>query len=225
MNGKWIMGLVNAAVVATLWTASPASAAQIFSDTFTRSNSNTVGNGWAELNNGASDVAIVGMPANGRLMLRDEDAINNQGVVIDAAATQTISTLGYQNITLSFDWAALTDSDASDLLIAEWRIGSGTWNTTAGAINLASFGLGGDGSFTGSGTLNLGASAANQSDIQFRFRTNVSDDDEGALIDNVVLSGTALTTTQVPEPASLTLFGSGLLGFGAMIRRRRMAKA
>jgi hypothetical protein len=217
MNGKWIIGLVNAAVVATLWTASPASAAQIFSDNFNRSNNNTVGNNWSEIEDSNHDVSIV----SNRLMLEDEGG--NQ--FIDAAATQlSISTLGYQNITLSFDWAALTDSDSSDLLIAEWRIGSGVWNTATGGTNLATLGLGGNGSFTGSGTLDL-IGAGNQSNIQFRFRTNVSDHDEGAYVDNVVLSGTAISTTPVPEPASLTLFGSGLLGLGAMIRRRRMAKA
>lgn len=217
MNGKWIIGLVNAAVVATLWTASPASAAQIFSDNFNRSNNNTVGNNWSEIEDSNHDVSIV----SNRLMLEDEGG--NQ--FIDAAATQlSISTLGYQNITLSFDWAALTDSDSSDLLIAEWRIGSGAWNTATGGTNLATLGLGGNGSFTGSGTLDL-IGAGNQSNIQFRFRTNVSDHDEGAYVDNVVLSGTAISTTPVPEPASLTLFGSGLLGLGAMIRRRRMAKA
>jgi hypothetical protein len=217
MNGKWIIGLVNAAVVATLWTASPASAAQIFSDNFNRSNNNTVGNNWSEIEDSNHDVSIV----SNRLMLEDEGG--NQ--FIDAAATQlSISTLGYQNITLSFDWAALTDSDSSDLLIAEWRIGSGVWNTATGGTNLATLGLGGNGSFTGSGTLDL-IGAGNQSNIQFRFRTNVSDHDEGAYVDNVVLSGTAISTTPVPEPASLTLFGSGLLGFGALIRRRRMAKA
>jgi hypothetical protein len=217
MNGKWIIGLVNAAVVATLWTASPASAAQIFSDNFNRSNNNTVGNNWSEIEDSNHDVSIV----SNHLMLEDQGG--NQ--FIDAAATQlSISTLGYQNITLSFDWAALTDSDSSDLLIAEWRIGSGAWNTATGGTNLATLGLGGNGSFSGSGTLDL-IGAANLSNIQLRFRTNVSDHDEGAYVDNVVLSGTAISTTPVPEPASLTLFGSGLLGFGALIRRRRMAKA
>jgi hypothetical protein len=217
MNGKWIIGLVNAAVVATLWTASPANAAQIFSDNFNRSNNNTVGNNWSEIEDSNHDVSIV----SNHLMLQDQGG--NQ--FIDAAAAQlSISTLGFQNITLSFDWAALTDSDSNDLLIAEWRIGSGAWNTATGGTNLATLGLGGNGSFTGSGTLNL-VGAANLSNIQFRFRTNVSDHDEGAYVDNVVLSGTAISTTPVPEPASLTLFGSGLLGFGALIRRRRMAKA
>jgi len=146
MNGKWIIGLVNAAVVATLWTASPASAAQIFSDNFNRSNNNTVGNNWSEIEDSNHDVSIV----SNSLMLEDQGG--NQ--FIDAAATQlSISTLGFQNITLSFDWAALTSSDSSDLLIAEWRIGSGAWNTATGGTNLATLGLGGNSSFTGSGDL------------------------------------------------------------------------
>ena len=218
MNSKWIMGVAGAALVATLGAATPASAAVIFSDNFNRSNSNTVGNNWSEIEDSNHDVSIV----SDRLMLEDQDG--NQ--FIDAAATQlSISTLGFQNITLTFDWAALTDADSSDLLIAEWRIGTGAWNTATGGTNLATLGLGGNGTFSGAGTLDL-IGAANQSNIQLRFRTNVSDHNEGAYVDNVVLSGNSITqqATAVPEPASMTLFAAGLLGFGAM-RRRRLAKA
>lgn len=48
-----------------------------------------------------------------------------------------------------------------------------------------------------------------------------SDNDNG--LDNVVLTDLGPATPPVPEPASLALFGSALIGLGTLRRRKRMA--
>ncbi len=214
--------LTTLAAVGLLSTAS-ASAAVIFTDTFTRADNATVGNGWAEIGESAADVAVVG----NALQLRN----NNANADPSAAATQTLSTLGYDNITLSFAWAPLDPSDTGDLLFAEWRTGNAAWTTVAGGTILATLDLGGSTIFTSAGPLSLGAAADNLLNLQIRFRTAVSNgtpgDTEGALVDNVVVSGTAITAQAVPEPLTLSLFGAGLIGtgFAAMRRRRKAQKA
>jgi hypothetical protein len=219
MLNKSMLKLAGAAFFGLLAGATAANATTIFSDNFTRADSNTVGNSWSEIQNDADDVAIVSPGgSNGRVQLRDEDG----SASVDAAIYRTISTLGYNSISLSFDWDRLTgDEENDDFLIAEWRIGSGTW-TNGGGTNLATYDLDDSSGFLSSGTLLLGGTAANQANIQIRFRTNVSQSGEGALIDNVLVSGNAITAP-VPEPLTLSLFGAGLVGAFAARRRKTNA--
>ena len=154
-----------------------------------------------------------------RLMLRDES-----DDALDAAASRTsgISTVGYTDISLSYEWAPRTQSDSGDVLHVQWRAGpAGTWQ------NIATHTLGGDGSFAQE-SLALGALAAGVADFELRFWADVNNSSEGAYIDNVTLSGTASRSLSspplnVPEPGTLALLGLGLAGIAA-VRRGRFTK-
>lgn len=207
--------LSGLALALTMSTAFATPVSTIFDDQFNRINNSTVGNSWVEINNDSNDVAIY----NNALRLRDE-ANNARGTVTspDAAATRTISTAGYQNINVQFNWAALTDSENSDLLGFSWKKTSDSVFT-----NVASFTLGGNGSFN-LASFDLG-DLANDTSIDLRFWTRVSEDNEGAMVDWVTVSGTSIpaVTAQmaaVPEPATFALLGIGFLGAG-MARRRK----
>lgn len=175
--------------------ASIAQAAIIFSDDFNRTNSNTVGNGWTELEDDANDVAI----RNGRLRLRDTLPGNP-----DAASTNAISTLGFTDIMLSFDWAASSNTESSDDFYVDWS------TDNANFTNLFSTGLGG----SGFESVSLGplAGLGGNDPIYLRFWIDVSTSTETVRIDNVVLSGTRIGgPSRVSEPATLLLLGLGLL--------------
>lgn len=221
--------------LAALALSGSALAAPIFSDDFNRSNANSVGGGWSEIersgNNNRNDVAISG----NALQLRD-----NRGAASaaspDAAATFSVSTLGLENLFLSFAWAPLTDSESDDFLNVSWRTGDGDWT------DLWSVGLGGNGGWS-TANVGLGASAANLESIDVRFWTDVnvswwfmfwsdSTTDEGARIDWISLTGNPIPVVEsppvsdsqaVPEPTTLALLGLGLAGLGTLRRKQRAA--
>lgn len=204
--------LAAAAVLAVAGIAmsAPAHALVIFEDNFQRPTSNTVGNGWSEIEDDSNDVAITTFGGASRFVrLRDSQS------GIDAAISQLggISTLNHINITLSYDWRPFSNSEGSDTLVVEWNLVSdgNSWN------NVATHGLGGSG--TTSSSFALGVNAANVTNLQFRFRTDTSENrsTEGAWLDNVVLSG---DLSQIPEPGTISLLGLGLLGAGIARRRR-----
>lgn len=174
----------------------------IFMDNFNRPDNNTVGNGWSETQNNNNDVAI----NNDRLRMRDD---RNPGV--DAQVIQTLSTVDFTNISLSYNWKPLVNSEGADKLRVLWRIG-----TSGSFLILATHGLGRNTSGFRSNTVFLDG-AAGQS-IQLAFRTNVghgdSGNNEGALLNRVVLRGDGAPTITQPEPATILLFGTGLLGLG-----------
>lgn len=202
---RYLVGMLALAVVWAL-TAVPVSAVTIFMDDFNRANNSTVGNGWLETENNAGDVAI----RNGRLRLRDI----LPGPGIDAAASQLggLEATGLSDIALMYDWSATSNTESSDDLFVQWKLTSQAMWTT-----LVTHTLGGSGFV--SNTVQLGAGADGQSDIQIRFFTDVSTETEAAFIDNVKLTG-EVGTSPVPEPATFALFGLGLIGLGWVQYRR-----
>lgn len=184
-----------------------ANATIIFSDNFNRSNSNSLGVNWTEIENDSNDVVISG----NTLRLRDEISGNPDA----AATTIALSTLGYDTLGLSFDWKPMK-AESSDELHVSWSSSSNT-----GYQYLWSTGLGGsESSFVTQALTNLIA-LNNFSSFYLRFWTDVSSSDEGAYIDNVQLTGSRILPTPptqaqialaVPEPTALWMLGLGLLG-------------
>jgi hypothetical protein len=194
------------AVAFALILAQPASADTIFSDAFNRAISDTVGNLWSETESASSSVSIVHVTgAANDNQLKLQGSLGNN-TALDAAVAQLggISTTGFQNLTLSFDFLGL-NTDSGNTLTAQWRLnGSSTWTTIQSfALSDLTFPL------NSSGSLLLGASASGTS-IDIRLFTNAANGasgaSDGAYIDNVVLSGTAVAA--VPGP----MVGAGLPG-------------
>ncbi len=180
-----------------------ANALTIFSDDFNRSNSNDVGNGWVENEGDFDDVAIW----NNTLRLRDWQWIGN-----DAAAKQIDNLAGWTNIYLDFDWAASENTESSDKLYVSFKVGGGDWvkewTQSLSGSGFASVSL---------GPISL---VENQDIVKFKFHTDVSTSREYAQIDNVVLRGDQSGGAPVPEPATMMLFGLGLLGLAGVSRKK-----
>lgn len=226
---KFITSAAALSVVAFL-TASPASAAVIlFQDDFNRGASlgggyygqDTLGNGWTEVEDDPTgDVAIRGTVSDNSgnyVRLRD----NISGGPPDAGVAQLagISTAGHNNITLSYDLAphsVETNCCGIDTITVEWKLTTDmSWTlvqTHTATANSSAF-------FT---TVDaLGAGAANITNLQFRFWTDVSTSSDEWRLDNVVLMGDLIPRSTVPEPGTLSLLGLGLLGAGIARRRKK----
>lgn len=163
----------------------------IFADDFNRAGSDTVGNGWFEHADDAADIAIFagGVGGTGAVRLRDDFSGDPNQPQRDTDLWHDVSTVGFGDIRIEFDWAvdAGQDSEDGDFLFVGWRIGN-----TGAFTDLASFPLGGpEGLFTHE-SFSLGIGAEDLSQIQIRFSTDVNNNDEGATLDNVQVIGTLL---------------------------------
>jgi hypothetical protein len=203
------------AVVAMLGGACvTASAAPIFADDFNRAVSASVGNGWSETESDDVDVSIVARSSSDRQMqVRDDDP---RGMAWQHTG---ISTFGYASVSLAYDWAPSNNTEAGDFLWVEWRDGAasgGPWTV------IASHALVGPAAHASALHEVLGASDI--ADFEFRFRVVVDSNNEGALIDNVALSGVTLergSVQSVPEPGTLALAGLSLVLLSTTAPRSR----
>lgn len=181
-----------------------ASATIIFEDDFNRANSNNLGSDWSTIETDGDDVAIV----NNTLRMRDDFLFR----LIDAAATQHISTESFDDIYINFEWKALIASESSDTLFLSWYDGSNwtdIWQT----------GLGSDSDSFASVSVGAISGANDLSDFGFRFRIDVDEvfgNNEGVYLDNIVLRG-----TPIPEASSLVLLGLGLACVGFFRRQKK----
>jgi hypothetical protein len=204
--------IISAAALAlSVGAALPAQAAAIFADDFNRANSNTVGNGWAETEPQPSDIRVHGNV----LELVDEGS-----KILQAGG---ISTVGFTGITLSYDWSTIGNTESDDFLVVEWRDASQAVESWTAL--LPSDPLGGSPGFSHS-SFALGAAAENLADLEIRFSVDVDGNNEGVLLDNVVLAGTPVAQEispqqQVPEPGSLALAGLGVVLLALRRRDKR----
>lgn len=202
---------ILAATMGFAMLSSAAAATTIYAEDFDRANSDTLGNGWAELSSSGNDVRV----RSGVLHLRDSRA----GDPDAAAGSTVIDALGRNNVTLSFDWRAMHNNETDDVLNVAWAAGRppaisspGDW-TVLGQFSA-------DGNSIFSEVLSLGAAANNQL-INLLFWTDVSEGSEGRFegfhIDNIAVSA-------VPLPAGAPLLLAGLAGLGLARRRRDLSK-
>ena len=118
----------------------------------------------------------------------------------DGSLNKTISTINYQNISLSYWWQLKDKLEADDHVTVAWSVDGTDWTQLA--------------DYTGSATISfeqanyaLPASAEDQPSLQFRFRAVVNSGSDKFWLDDVSVTGPAKSpptpppnTTPAPPP-------------------------
>lgn len=173
--------------------------AVIYQDDFNRSNNNTLGSTWSELENQSNDVAIY----RNQLRLRDQS-----GLAQDAVALLELDLSNYQNLNLRFDWRPTPNTETSDTFYVGWNNSNAwqsVWSQSLGNSTYTSV------------ELDLSKLTANPND-RLSFWVDVSSKTETVYVDNFLLEGELIANsapdpvTAVSEPNASLLLSLGLLG-------------
>ncbi len=136
-------------------------------------------------------------------------------MTINASATHQDSTVGFANLSLSFDWRGNANAEAGDHLHLSWFDGS-TSHDSGLSLSLLPPAV-------TTTTYDFPAAAANLPGFSFKFFTHVNAANEAARVQYVSLTGDESGPVALPEPSTILLLGSGLVGLVAWRMRKGRA--
>jgi hypothetical protein len=175
---------------------------EIWRDDFDRpEGGDTVGNGWTEIERNSDSVKLT--PYAPGYMVELLDVRPGEP---DAAISRMISTAGYENIELVFEYTHGMYAWPNDSLKVYYTVDSGASWTLLTNLDLASA------HYWTEWSGPIGAAAANspgfginlESDIDDEFYMNMTNPSRGARINYVVIKGTPAVATTSPEVANVT---------------------
>ncbi|MCZ6699365.1 MAG: PEP-CTERM sorting domain-containing protein [Planctomycetota bacterium] len=234
-----VLSVVTGIVIAT--GAYSANAAQIYTESFAGGlqantaiiNGGNDGNGnfWAVLPSGSLDIGytVSGIDISSFFGFRDINGSFGSGPP-RAVEIQALDISMFTNVKLTIALSSRKDGstnfEASDILNIKASVDGGGFATLE--------------SFFGTGAVDVGLKNTAGTELTTTltdFMFNISADsslairidaenfdggNEAAAFDNIRITGDRIATSQIPEPATLAIFGLGLAGLG-YIRRKRAA--